>query len=149
VTGTGYDLMRRRLGFAIGATALLLIGAVALAAPGGPPDDREGGAAGRGPFQINGNLGPVYPLVESSLTLTIENPANFEILVTELTVTVGDASMDCLAANLQIDPVAVPFTVPRSGERLVVTSARLVDDAADACQRAVFPLAYEGSATKP
>jgi hypothetical protein len=88
-------------------------------------------------------------MTDAALTLKVENPATFEILVTELTIDVADASEDCAAGNLLVERVTVPFSVPARGETMASTTVSLVHDVADACQGQTFPLTYRGTATKP
>jgi hypothetical protein len=134
--------------FAIGVPLVVIAGIamLALARPGNNPG---GGGGGPKTFEVSGSVGPVYPLVDAVLPLKVENPNRSEILVTELTIEVADATPECGAENLVITPVAVPFSVAARGETTVNTQARLVDDVADSCQGATFGLIYRGSAIQP
>jgi hypothetical protein len=120
------------------------VATLAFARPGTKPDR----GASPQTFEVSGSVEPVYPLVDAVLPVTVINPNGFAILVTELTITASDASADCAADNLMIAPVSVPFSVDRKGTTTVNTAIRLVDDAANDCQGATFPLAYQGTAIK-
>jgi hypothetical protein len=140
--------MRRLFAFA-GAVgiAVLIVATVASAIP----DDKPGKGEGQGGppnIEISGSVGPVYPLVDTLLGITVENPANFMVEVTKVTVTVGDASAACTADNLSVEAVEAPFTVPPRGEATITTPVRLVGSVVDACQGATFPLVYHATAVK-
>lgn len=137
-----YAIVAVGLAVSIGAT-------VALAAPGDRPGNGKGDVRGGPPeLKISGSAGPVYPLVDTQLAITIENPMSFTIEVTEVTVTVGDASPACSSDNLSVDAVAVPFSVPSRGAATITTTTRLVDSVGDGCQGATFPLQFHAIAVR-
>jgi hypothetical protein len=137
----------------------------ATANPGNP----NGGAGGQGnttpadsaahSFTITGSLEGVYPGAGTGGTsayvyLTVDNTNNQAIQVTSLTLTVGDASPGCTAANLSPETETVNFSVvvPKHSSLGGTTFAMpisMIADAPNACQQAHFPLTLTGTATGP
>lgn len=105
-------------------------------------------SGGRSPFVVSGSVAQVYPLVDAVLPIQVDNPYSFALIIQELDITVSDASPNCLADNLIVTPVVVPFQVPARGAMKVSTPVRLADDAANACQGQTFALTYNGIGTK-
>ena len=126
---------------------LIAVGGIAALAQAGSGASRGDGTPNT--FELSGSVGPIYPSVDASLPLKVENPNRVDISVTEVVVEVFDASLDCGAENLIVDPIEVPFTVPARGERTVVTQVRFVDDVDNDCQGATFALEYRGIAVRP
>ena len=134
-----------RLLVAVVVVLLLLVAAVAVAKPGG------GEAKDKAPktFVIEGSVdGFLYPGVTEALPVVFANPTSKEISVDQVAITVGDASTVCTAESVTVGVVPVPVLVDENGETTVEVPVVLPVDAADACQGAVFPITYEGVATK-
>ena len=133
-------------GLLVGSLIVLLVcvATVALAKPGNKSPTPESKT-----FEISGTVGGLlYPTVEQVLPVKIENPFNKNIGVSSVTITVGDALPTCAAANVAVGEVPVPVFI-ESGEDLVVdVPIIMASDAANECQGAVFPITYEGVATK-
>lgn len=109
-------------------------------------------------FTISGSLSGVYPgegtVTPAYVYLTVTNPNNQNIQVTSLTLSVGDASPACRAANLAPATETVSFSVvvPKNSQVGGTTFAlpiRMLDSAPDACQNATFPLTLSGTGTGP
>ena len=124
--------------------AILLIGVAAVAKPG---DEAKPG--GGNEFEISGTVhGYLYPAVDQVLPVKIENPFNKDIEVTSVTITVGDASPTCTASNLTVGDVPLPVQIAAGEDLVIEVPIALGSDAANGCQGAVFPIAYEGVATR-
>jgi hypothetical protein len=106
-------------------------------------------AAKGGSFRIAGSVGGLYPGLTKPLKLTISNPQHFAIVVTSVTVAVGDASQGCKAGNVAVTRFSGRRRVGARGSAQVTLELTLVHAAPDACQGAVFPLRYSGRAVKP
>jgi hypothetical protein len=145
---------RRLLRTAGGAAAVVvpLILAVAVASAKPPPGSGGGGKPGGGSaaqtFEISGATDGLYPTVVRTLHLKLENPHSATVTVETLQIEVGDASPRCTSSNLAVEPVDLPIDLPALGEATVAVTIRLVDDPADACQGARFPLTYTGTASR-
>lgn len=110
-------------------------------------------------FTISGTLGGVFPgdgtgASPAYVYLTVTNATNQNILVTSLTLTVGDASPGCTAANLAPATETVQFSVvvPKNsqvGGTSFPMPISMPAGAPDACQNAVFPLTLSGTGTGP
>lgn len=118
-----------------------------------------------GDFRITGSVAQLFaPGVSRSVDLVIDNPHNFTIRVTGVTITVEAATSraGCSGtANLKVTktlsvPVDVPKNATRSLQQLgvaqdawpVLTMPNLATNQ-DACKSAVFTLTYSGKAEKP
>lgn len=110
-------------------------------------------------FAITGNLaGPLKPGLELPLDLTLHNPFNFAIVVSNIQVTVlgGSSKAGCDGpTELSVTQSTATVTVPANGThtltgtqrpRLAMRNSATVSQ--DACKDAVFDLRYSGSATK-
>jgi hypothetical protein len=107
-----------------------------------PPADEQR------PFVISGEIDGVVPAVASSLPVRLDNPNRFDLSVRTLTVTVADARPGCAADNLVVGAPTLPVTIPANGHAVARVPVRFVDDPANACQGAEFPLTYSGTAAK-
>jgi hypothetical protein len=115
-----------------------------------PPASRLQPAASKhGSFGIAGSVKGLYPGLTKPLRLTLTNPQHFAIVVTSVTVAVGNASQGCKAANIAVTHFSGRRRVAAKGSARVKLEITLVHKAPDACQGAVFPLRYRGRAVKP
>lgn len=104
--------------------------------------------AAAGSFRISGNVAGLYPGAHFPLVLTVTNPEHFAIVVTTLSVAVGNAKPGCGAANLTATSFSGHLPVPASGTAATKVKVTLAHSAPNACQGAVFPLRYTGVAIK-
>lgn len=138
----------------VGVYAVHLRGADPATVTGGGSSGSYGAALGRRgrflpPFErflITGSLAGLYPGAEIPLDLTVHNPFGSAITVTSLAVTVADASRGCRAANLKVTSFAGALRVPAQHSSKLTVEATLQFAAPDACEGAIFPLVYSGSA---
>ena len=123
---------------------VVLIAASAIAKPGGGKDKPESKT-----FVIEGTVdGFLYPGVAETLPVVLINPINTAISVDQVTITVGDASTVCTADSVTVGDVPVPVLVSKRGQATVEVPIVLSVDAVNDCQGALFPISYEGVATK-
>jgi hypothetical protein len=84
--------------------------------------------------------------------IRITNPGTTDIVVTQLSATVGlpivaeDAPHTCLPSDLAVEPLARPVAVAAGAHADVTLVTRLTDTAPSSCAEAHFPLAYAGVA---
>ena len=128
-----------------GGIALVGAGAAAVSDPGAAP--LMTGSSSR--FSISGNVAGLYPGASLLLVLTISNPQQFAIVVNSITTSVGSPSASCSAANLSVSSFLGSLAVPAQGTATVTVTATMPHSAPNACQGAVFPLQYSGTAVKP
>lgn len=132
------------------ARANLLGGGVGRVGREASPSSRLMPAASKhGSFGIGGSVNGLYPGLTKPLKLTVSNPQHFAIVVTSVTVAVGNASQACGAANLSVTHFSGRRRVGAKGSARVTLEVTLAHSAPDACQGAVFPLRYSGRAVKP
>ena len=131
-------------------------------APGGNGNG-NGGAGNPRTFTISGSLSAVYPgegypvastRAPLDVYLVVTNPNNQAIQVTSLTMSVGNASAGCVAANLAPVRETVSFSVvvPKNstlGGHSFPMPISMLPSAPDACQGAHFPLILSGTAVGP
>jgi len=84
--------------------------------------------------------------------LLLTNPNDFEVSLTDLTVTVGTPVAaagrpvdGCTAGYLHVEPLDRAVLVPGSGSTEVALTVRLAADSPDACQGVHFPLTYSAT----
>jgi hypothetical protein len=99
-------------------------------------------------FRISGSAAKLYPGLTVPLVLTVTNLRLFPLVVTSLTVSAGDASGACVAANLSVNSFSGHLLVPAGGTAKTTLQVAMNHAAPDACQGAKFPLRYSGTATK-
>lgn len=114
--------------------ALLLVG---LSAPSVHAEDT---------FELAGEVGGLYPGVNTTLDVEVTNPYRFAIRVISTTVTVLDARPACPASMLEIGDSQAPVEVPPGGVATVPLAVHMSADAPDACQGATWPLEFTGTA---
>jgi hypothetical protein len=110
------------------------------------PSTAASGLNGR--FTIRGSVKGLYPGKSKPLVLTVRNPQAFAIVVTSITTSVGTPNAGCASINLEVTQFAGNLPVPAKGTAKVTVTATLSHSAPDACQGAVFPLTFSGTATQ-
>lgn len=139
--GVSRRAQRLRSGAAVivaGACALTLLVAA----------HRSAAAHARGTFRIAGSVSGLYPGISTHLFLTVTNPQAYAIKVTQIRTSVGSPSAACGASNLVVGTFTGHRVVARHGKAVVTVPISLRHAAPDACQGAVFPLTYTGTARK-
>ena len=103
-----------------------------------------------GSFAMAGNVEGLYPsdVATTTLTVTVNNPNSFALVVSNLTVTVGDASRGCGGSNVVVGAPGGSFSVAPRAAVVRALPVRLAKAAPDACQAASFPLTYTATAVK-
>jgi hypothetical protein len=102
-----------------------------------------------GRFTIGGSVGGLFPGASKQLVLHVANPQHFAIVVTRIQTTVESPSQSCSGSYFTVPAFAGQLRVPAEGHAEVTVTVTLSHAAPDACQGAVFPLRYSGSARKP
>ncbi len=134
--------------FGAGHPAVIsFIGAGAAEVSPSPSSEVASDQTGR--FGISGSVTGLYPGASMPLVLTVSNHQEFTIVVTSITTSVGSPSPACVSANLSVTPFAGNVSVPPEGTSNVTVTVTLSHSSPDACQGAVFPLQYTGTAVKP
>lgn len=119
------------------------IGAGGGAASADAPSARDNG------FSISGSVSGLFPGSSLPLVLTVTNPHPFPIQITSIATSVGSPSPGCASSNLAVTEFAGKLMVPANSTANVTLTATLGHTTPDACQGAVFPLHYTGTAVKP
>jgi hypothetical protein len=116
-----------------------------------------------GTFQISGDVTALAPGVSQAVNLTIKNPFNFPIQVTDVSIMVNDVtnnahcsgSTNLRVAQALLVAVTVPAKATRSLQQLGVDPTNwprvaMLDlpTSQDGCQGATFTLKYTGTARK-
>ena len=137
-----------QLRFGAGHPAVInVIGAGAAVVSPSPSTAVASGETGR--FGISGSVTGLYPGASMPLVLTVSNHQEFAIVVDSITTSVGSPSPACASANLSVSQFTGNLAVPAEGTSNVTVTVTLSHAAPDACQGAVFPLQYSGTAVKP
>jgi hypothetical protein len=97
-------------------------------------------------FRITGSATKLFPGATVPLVLTVTNPESVAIVVTSLTVKVGNASSTCTASNLSATAFTGKLSVPALGSAKATLHVSMHLSAPNACKGAKFPLAFSGLA---
>jgi LPXTG-motif cell wall-anchored protein len=135
---TRRDALRPALAAALAAAVAVTI---APAATSAMPSQED--------FRLTGEVGGLYPGIESTVPVAITNPQSFAIDIVSVDVTALDAGSGCPGSVLTFDGVGSTVAVPAGGTVTVSVEVRLDPAAPDACQGATWPLVFTGSATSP
>jgi hypothetical protein len=112
--------------------------------PPGQNKPHEGGPR----FTISGSVDGLWPGGRRSLVVIADNPYPFDIVLTSLSVTVGDASVACPGSFLHISSLTAEVRIAGGGQRAIELAASLDADAANDCQGATWALSYAASARR-
>jgi hypothetical protein len=128
-------------------TSAVLTGAVVAAQgrPGGEPSG--GGATAPTAYEVKGSVAGLFPGARLPVAVRIENPYGFAISVRSIEVAAADAG-SCSRANVRVDGLPAPVTVPAGGEVVTTLTVRMRNDPPDACKLASFPLTFTSRAVK-
>lgn len=138
---------QRGLLLVVGAlTASLLCALVAYAGvlPGGPEPERA--AAGHpeaaAKVRLSGHAVGLFPGSVQPLRVSVENVGRRPVTVRAVRAQVGDAGRRCGARNVRVSTYRGRFRLAPHRRRWVRLRIAMRPDAANACQRARFPLTY-------
>jgi hypothetical protein len=98
-------------------------------------------------FDISGATSGLYPGRTASLVLVISNVQKVSITVTSITTTVGNASAQCLAANVKVTSFIGHQIVPAGGKAHVIVEFAMAHSAPNSCQGGHFSFEYQGLGT--
>lgn len=96
----------------------------------------------------SGTVEGLYPGAALDLPVLLENPNNFDVVVTELSVGVAHASSSCRAVNVDAEDFAGRRLVPKNGTAVQSIVVHMHHDAPDVCKNAEWQLTYSGRAEK-
>jgi len=127
------------------ASLLLVLAAYAGAIHGPAPSARTAsarGKAGSGGVRLGGHAVGLYPGSVGRLRIHVDNLGAHAVTVRSIETEVGDATRRCSARNVSISSYRNRFRLRPHHRRWVYLKIIMRPDAANACQRARFPLAY-------
>jgi hypothetical protein len=110
------------------------------------PHEAGGVLSKRSP-SIAGNVTGLYPGATLPLVLTVTNTKAQTITVTSISTVVGKDSKLCGAANVHVTKFSGKLLVPATGKATTTVEVLMAHSAPNACQGAVFPFRYHGSAS--
>ena len=96
----------------------------------------------------SGEVEGLYPGALKDVPVLLENPNNFDVVVTELAAGVAHASPSCRAGNVDVDDFAGRRLVPKNGTAVQTLVVRMHNDAPDDCKNTTWQLTYSGRAEK-
>lgn len=96
----------------------------------------------------SGTAADLFPGATKDLPVLLENPNNFDVVVTDLFAGVAHASAACSAANIDVDDFSGRRLVPGNGAATETLVIRMRNDAPDTCKNVVWDLTYSGRAEK-
>lgn len=95
---------------------------------------------------IAGSVAGLYPGGTLPLVLTVTNPGAGAITVTSIGTVVGKTSNLCRASNIHVTKFSGKLLVPATGKATTTVEVLMAHSAPNACQGAIFPFRYHGSA---
>ena len=128
---------------ALTGVGVLTVGALSMVGATPPPN-----ANAHRHFVVSGRVEGLRPGATRPLALTVENPNSVPIRVTSITVAAGAAGPGCPGSSLVLPRWTGSLAVPKRGTASLSVDVRLLGGAPDACQGAVWPLTYGGTAVK-
>lgn len=90
----------------------------------------------------------LYPGAVLDVPITLRNPNNFDVVVSELAAGVAHASTACGAVHVDVDDFVGRRFVPANGSAVQPLVVRMHNDAPDACKNATWNLRFSGRAEK-
>jgi hypothetical protein len=93
-------------------------------------------------FELEGEVGGLFPNATIVSPVHVHNPQDFAITVVATRVVVSDANPSCTAANLEATPIDGDVDVSGGGTATVPVRFHMAATAPDACQGATFPLTF-------
>jgi hypothetical protein len=132
---------------ALTASLLGALGAYAGVIPRGPGPEpaAQGNPPAAGKVRLAGHAAGLFPGSVQSLRVRVENAGSRPVTVRSVRALVGDASRRCQARNVRVSTYRGRLRLAPHRRRWVRLRIAMRPDAANACQRARFPLAYRAS----
>jgi hypothetical protein len=135
-----------------GLVALLVFGLVAYASgingnaavgrPTQPPQIPPGDSV-----RMSGHVAGLYPGGTRSFRVAVENVGRRPLLVHSVGALVKNPSRSCSAASIRLSSFRGRLRLAPGSRRRVRLGIAMLPDAANACQRATFPLVYRARVT--
>lgn len=141
---------QRGLLLAVGALIASLLFALAAYAgviPRGPAPERAapGHPEAAAKVRLTGHAVGLFPGSVQPLRVRVENVGRRPVTVRAVRALVGDAGRRCRAGNVSVSTYRGRFRLAPHRRRSVRLRIAMRADAANACQRARFPLTYRAS----
>lgn len=102
----------------------------------------KGASRSAGKLLLGGHAGGLYPGRVEPLRVHVDNLGQRPQVVRSVWTVVGDARPRCIARNVSVSTYHGRLRIPPHGRRWISLTIAMRSKAADACQRAVFPLTY-------
>jgi hypothetical protein len=102
----------------------------------------KGASRSAGKLRLGGHAGRLYPGRVEPLRVHVDNLGHQPQVVRSVWVAVGDARPRCIARNVSVSTYHGRLRIPPHGRRWISLTIAMRSKAADACQRAVFPLTF-------
>jgi hypothetical protein len=99
-----------------------------------------------GSFGIRGEVTGLFPGDSQPLVLTVSNPQHFAIVVTSIVTTVSSPGGGCSRSYMTVSGFSGALTVAARGLAQARVTATMSLAAPDACEGAIFPFSYSGTA---
>jgi hypothetical protein len=134
----------------LGLSALAAVAATAAALTGAAATGSLAGGHGAAPagFTLRGHVSGLYPGARRSLVIAVHNPGRRPLRVRSISTSVRPARRGCGAENVRVARFRGRLRVGPGATRRVRVTARMPLSSPTACQGAVFPLVFQGRATR-
>lgn len=139
--------MSRTLGVSAAAAAAVAATALTGAAATGVLRSPQ---AKRGPaLVLRGHVVGLYPGARKRLVVVVHNRSRRTLRVRAISVRVRNASRRCRAGNIHVTASKRPLRIRPGGSRRVALTVAMRGTSPNACQGAVFPLAFRSRVDVP
>jgi hypothetical protein len=98
--------------------------------------------------RLGGHAVGLYPGSVGRLRVYVENPGSRPVTVRSVSAEVGEARRRCAARNVSVSSYRGRLRVRPHRRRWVALTISMRPDAANACQRARFPLTYRARVSR-
>ena len=132
------------------ASLLVCLVAYASVVPGGVSDPRGQATPASRPVEdtrISGHVVGLYPGGVKTFRVKVRNTGRRPLTVRSIKALVKNPSASCSAANIEISSYRGQLRLAPRTQRWVRLRIAMRPDAANACQRATFPLLYKARVT--
>ena len=118
---------------------------MAIAPWAGTPAAAVAGTASETSFVLSADYVGLFPGADTTVPVTVRNPQQYALLIRSATISVIDASPQCVASNVTAFPFTGDVTVAAGVSVTIPVRMRMSPSAPDACQGATFPLSLRGT----
>ena len=96
-------------------------------------------------FTLSADFVGLYPGADLTVPVTAHNSQQYALIDKTAVVSVGNASPQCVAANVTAHSFSGDVTVPAGGSATIPVRMQMSAAAPDACQGATFPLGFSAT----